>query len=104
MFVEVAKIEMRGDLMDTEIDLKYLKDKRESLGFSQKDMATQLGFKNASTYLKYEIGEYKIKAEMLPLLAKLLKCNITSFFTKNVSEIETPDFENKELGNIKSFR
>ncbi|EJA0843341.1 helix-turn-helix transcriptional regulator, partial [Listeria monocytogenes] len=51
--------------MDTEIDLKYLKDKRESLGFSQKDMATQLGFKNASTYLKYEIGEYKIKAEML---------------------------------------
>ncbi|EJE1923341.1 helix-turn-helix transcriptional regulator, partial [Listeria monocytogenes] len=46
--------------MQVEIDLKYIREKRESLGFSQKDMAIKLGFKNASTYLKYETGEYKI--------------------------------------------
>ncbi|EAD4096380.1 XRE family transcriptional regulator [Listeria monocytogenes] len=78
--------------MNIEIDLKYIREKREFLGFSQKDMAAKLGFKNASTYLKYETGEYKIKAEMLPLLAKILKCNISNFFTKNVSEIETGNF------------
>ncbi|EAC8114329.1 TPA: helix-turn-helix transcriptional regulator [Listeria monocytogenes] len=75
--------------MHIEIDLKYIREKRESLGFSQKDMAIKLGFKNASTYLKYETGEYKIKAEMLPLLAKILKCNISNFFTKNVAKTET---------------
>ncbi|EAE2689122.1 XRE family transcriptional regulator, partial [Listeria monocytogenes] len=41
---------------------------------------------------KYETGEYKIKAEMLPLLAKILKCNISNFFTKNVAKTETGDF------------
>ncbi|EAC8843133.1 XRE family transcriptional regulator [Listeria monocytogenes] len=82
--------------MKTEIDLKYIRDKRETLGYSQKDMAMKLGFKNASTYLKYETGEYKIKAEMLPLLAKILKCNIANFFTKNVSKTEICDL--KKIG------
>lgn len=51
-------------------------------------MATKLGFKNGSTYLKYEQGVYSFKAEQLPPLAKHLQCKITDFFAENVSELE----------------
>ena len=44
-------------------------------------MAEILGFKNASTYLKYEKGIYAFKAEMIPVLAKALNCEIGNFFT-----------------------
>ncbi|EAC4425291.1 XRE family transcriptional regulator [Listeria monocytogenes] len=75
--------------MDTKVNLNFIKQKRISLGYSQKEMADMMGFKNASTYSKYENGDYKIKAEMLPVLAKILKCNMKKFFTQNVSETET---------------
>ncbi|KRI37826.1 hypothetical protein APC20_15415 [Acinetobacter baumannii] len=44
------------------------------------EMAEELGFKNASTYLKYETGEYLFKANHLPLLSKKLKCTINQLF------------------------
>lgn len=52
------------------------------MGISQQKMAETLGFKNASTYLKYESGTYSFKAEMIPILAKILNCSIENFFEK----------------------
>jgi len=71
------------------VDLDYIKKRRIEMKFSLQYMATILGFKNASTYLKYEKGEYVFKAEQLPVLADVLSCDITNFFTHNVAEIAT---------------
>lgn len=71
------------------VDLNLIKTKRSDFGLSMQTMADSLGFKNASTYLKYEKGEYSFKAEHLPILSRLLKCEIKDFFIKNVAEIET---------------
>ena len=43
-------------------------------------MAEKLGFKNASNYYKYETGEYSFKASMLPVLSKILNCDMKNFF------------------------
>jgi hypothetical protein len=51
-------------------------------------MAHYLGFKNASTYLKYEKGVYAFKAEHL-LLAEVLKCDLQDFFIIYVAILET---------------
>ena len=60
-------------------NLLYIVNRRKQLNFSQ---AQVLGFANASVYHKYETGEYKLKAEMLPMLAKALKCDVKKFFTQ----------------------
>lgn len=70
------------------LDLDYIKNRRIELNITLKEMAESLGFKNSSTYLKYENGDYSFKAEQLPLLAKSLKCKISDFFRKNVAKIE----------------
>lgn len=61
-------------------NLDFVKERRRELGISQQKMAEYLGFKNASTYLKYESGTYSFKADMIPLLAKILNCRIEKFF------------------------
>jgi hypothetical protein len=43
-------------------------------------MAETLGFKNASTYLKYEKGEYGFRAAHMPVLAKKLGCELRDLF------------------------
>lgn len=63
------------------IDYDFIKNRRESKGLSMQYVAQELGFKNASTYFKYEIGEYLIKADMLPKLSQLFECKIENFFT-----------------------
>lgn len=64
------------------LDLKFIKTKRKEKGYSLQYMAKALGLSNASQYYKYEIGYYKLKADMLPLLAKILNCNIENFLSK----------------------
>lgn len=64
----------------TQVDLDYIKERRNQLKLSMQNVANQLGFKNASTYLKYENGVYSFKAEQLPSLAKVLSCEIKDFF------------------------
>ncbi|MCR1897806.1 helix-turn-helix domain-containing protein [Irregularibacter muris] len=64
-----------------QLNLAYIKERRIKLNLSQQELANKLGFKNASTYLKYENGDYLFKAEMLPELSTILKCKITNFFT-----------------------
>ncbi|WP_141536514.1 helix-turn-helix transcriptional regulator [Bacillus cereus] len=49
------------------------------------ELALVLGFKNASTYMKYEKGNYTFKADQLPLLAKALDCTIEELFLGNNS-------------------
>lgn len=62
------------------LNLQKIKDRRLDMELSMQDMAENLGFKNASTYLKYESGEYAFKANMLPKLAKVLNLSIENFF------------------------
>lgn len=68
------------------VDLDFIKQERLKLGLSLKDMAEALGFKNASTYMKYEEGSYSFKAKHLPVLARRLECNIENFFTNNFAK------------------
>lgn len=68
------------------LNLEFIKQRRLSLNITLQEMAYHLGFKNASTYLKYENGFYAFKANQLPILAKTLKCNISDFFKQNVAK------------------
>lgn len=63
-----------------EFNLEYIKNRRQSLGLSLQEAAEAMGMKNASTYMKYENGTYSFKAEQLPVLAEVLKCDIEKFF------------------------
>nr|DAM13492.1 MAG TPA: Helix-turn-helix XRE-family like protein [Caudoviricetes sp.] len=64
-----------------QLNLNFIKNKRIELNLSLQEVARELGFKNASNYLKYENGEYSFKADMLPKLANILGCKIENFFT-----------------------
>lgn len=66
--------------MAQKINLDFIKSRRNELGISSQEMAEALGFKDGSTYWNYENGNYRIKADMLPSLAKKLQCEITNFF------------------------
>ncbi|AHK47792.1 MULTISPECIES: helix-turn-helix domain-containing protein [Bacillus amyloliquefaciens group] len=72
-----------------QLNLIFIKNRRKELKISLQYMATKLGFKTGSSYLKYEQGLYAFKAEQLPILAHHLKCKITDFFAENVSDLET---------------
>jgi len=62
------------------MNIEYMKQRRLELGLSLQTVAEKMGFKNASTYSKYENGEYNLKANMLPGLSKILECNINDFY------------------------
>lgn len=70
------------------LNLSFIKARRKELGFTLLDMANILGFKNGSTYLKYENGLYSFKAEHLPVLAKKLRCSMEDFFAENIAKTE----------------
>lgn len=61
-------------------NLAYIAKRRKEQRVTQQEMAKKLGFRQASTYSKYENGDYKIKAEMLPQIADILRCQVTNFF------------------------
>ena len=65
-----------------QIDLKFLAKRRKELNLKLEDVSNALGFKSCSTYLKYEKGEYVLKANMLPKLAQIFKCELDDFFCK----------------------
>lgn len=62
------------------VNLQYIAEQRSRAGITLQEAAEFLGFKHASTYLKYETGKYRIRAEMLPKLANLLDCKVENFF------------------------
>lgn len=69
------------------LDLSFIKNRRQEKDLSLQEMAETLGFKNASTYMKYEDGSYAFKANHLPLLCEKLECKIENFFNNNFAEI-----------------
>ncbi len=75
--------------MMAEINLEYIAKKRKEYGFSLQYMAEKLGFSNASTYFKYEKGDYEFKANMLPILSEMFKCDMNYFFKNKISKTET---------------
>ncbi|MER1986614.1 MAG: helix-turn-helix transcriptional regulator [Solibacillus sp.] len=62
-------------------NVERIKERRQELEMTLKEAADGMEMKNASTYMKYENGTYSLKAEQLPLLAKVLRCHIENFFT-----------------------
>ena len=70
-------------------NLSYIAERRKELGLSYKDMAKLLGFSNGSVYWKYEHGVYKFNADKLPMLAQVLKCHISHFYTFKLAKTES---------------
>ncbi|MDH6370583.1 transcriptional regulator with XRE-family HTH domain [Paenibacillus sp. PastF-3] len=73
-------------------NLEFIKKRRQELNLSLQEMAESLGFKNASTYMKYEDGTYLFKANHLPILANKLNANIEDFFAQNFAEIAKSEY------------
>ena len=70
------------------LNLKFICARRKELGLQQSEVAEMLGMvSGAPAYSKYENGIYKLNAEMIPTLAKVLKCPISALFT---DETEKP--------------
>jgi transcriptional regulator with XRE-family HTH domain len=71
-----------------EINLALIKSRRKEMRISLLEMATLLGFKNASNYYKYEIGVYKFHAEHIPIVAARLKLKMSDiFFAPEIAKI-----------------
>ena len=68
--------------MKQSLNLKLIRQKRKDKHITLQEMAEVMGLKNASTYMKYEKGEYSFRAEHLPLLAKTFGCTIQDLFLK----------------------
>lgn len=71
--------EMR-DYMATSLNLQYIKNRRQSLGFSQKEMANALGLMTSEKYYRRESGQYSFKVSELPALAKKLDVPIKKLY------------------------
>lgn len=72
----------------SEFNLTYIADRRKELKLTTDEMAKSLGFSNGSVYWKYEHGVYKFNADILPLLAKALRCRVSCFYTSRLAETE----------------
>lgn len=72
-----------------EFNLAFIASRRKELKLTSEEMAQALGFSNGSVYWKYEHGVYKFNADILPLLAKVLKCRVSRFYTLKVAETES---------------
>lgn len=62
------------------LNLGFISGRRQELKLSMQEMACRLGFRNASTYSKYEKGEYAFKADHLPVLCEQLDCGLGELF------------------------
>lgn len=59
--------------------MKTLKNLREKVNITQKDLATSLGV-DTSTVTKWETGAAMPRADKLPELAKILGCEVSDLF------------------------
>jgi transcriptional regulator with XRE-family HTH domain len=62
------------------LNLDFIKERRLELNINLQEMADRMGFKHASTYMKYEKGIYSFKANHVPLLAIELKSPLDDLF------------------------
>lgn len=84
IIAELAKHKLERRLELESINLNYIRVRRNQFKITQQHMAGVLGFKHASTYLKYERGEYRFRAIHLPVIAKELNCEISQLFLELV--------------------
>lgn len=71
-----------------EINLELIKQRRKEMRLTLKEMAEALGFKDASTYWKYENGVYKFNADQIPVVCMTLKLRVNEvFFDQRISKI-----------------
>lgn len=72
----------------TAINLVAIKKRRKEMRVTLQEMATELGFKNASNYYKYEKGIYKFDAQHIPAILKKLKLKHNDiFFSSDFAKI-----------------
>lgn len=66
------------------LNLEFIRERRLKLNLNLQEMADYMGFKHASTYMKYEKGIYSFKASHVPLLAIQLKTSIEDLFLNKI--------------------
>lgn len=62
------------------VNLDLIKQRRKELNISIREMTLYLGFKNESTYYRYEEGVKRLKAEHVPAISKKLGMEMNEFF------------------------
>lgn len=63
------------------VNLKFMKQRREELHITQKQMAKALGLSASSGYNHYENGNRRLTANLIPIIAKILRCSIEELYT-----------------------
>lgn len=62
------------------VNLKFVKQRREELHITQGEMAKALGLTTSSGYNHYENGNRRIDANLVPIIARVLKCSIEELY------------------------
>lgn len=85
-----AKSATQGEVIKVamlELDLELIRSKRLELEIPLQEMSDALGLKNASSYFKYEKGDYKFNADHLPIVCTKLGLNMNEvFFDRSVAK------------------
>lgn len=63
------------------VNLKFIKKRREELHITQRQMAKALGLNTSAGYNHYENGHRRLTANLIPIIAKVLKCSIEELYT-----------------------
>jgi transcriptional regulator with XRE-family HTH domain len=78
------------------LNLDFISNRRRKMGLKQAELAEMLGM-GATDYCKYENGIYKLNAEMIPTLARALRCPIVALFKEEIPEpIVAPKVEKEK--------
>lgn len=72
-----------------EVNLNLIKETRLKKGYSLQEMAENIGLSDKVKYYRRESGEYKFKAEEIPLVCSSLGIPYKKIFVQKVSKIET---------------
>ncbi len=62
------------------VNLKFMKQRREELHITQEQMAKALGLSASSGYNHYENGNRRLTANLIPIIAKILRCSIEELY------------------------
>ncbi len=79
--------------------MKRLKEVRQTLGKTQKEMAEALGV-SLRAYQMYEEGKRKLPPEKMQLLAELFKVNLHWLLTGEGEPFLTPPVKKKTLTKV----
>lgn len=70
-----------------QVNLVLIQARRKEMRITLQEMASTLGLRNASSYYRYERGDYKFDASHVPIIAKKLKLKMNEiFFDQNFAK------------------